>query len=208
MLLKWFTQSERKLSFWGFHHNFEFSTWQSYASIRVWIQKGFSSLGITELAELWGGITGSHLKTWEEPLFVKIFVHCSFLFLWGDCLPDQVNKGILVAFLEKINFQFKAQHWLLLTTVYSSRLSCFAVFHSINRQEFTNGQCGKQDWFWFSDISPTRNSKCRKTRWGFRFLGPLLILGNVIPNSMINYCIFMVIHSLADKSNDREDQNT
>lgn len=131
-------------------------------------KRGFSCLGFTDLAEVWGMITGGHQKTWEESVFVRVFVSCSFPFLCGDCLPHQVNTGALISFLEKRNFELKAQ-CLLLTTVYSSRSSCFAVLHSINRKEFTNGWCGKQGWFWFSDVSLTRNSMCHKKHWGFRF---------------------------------------
>lgn len=151
-------------------------------------------------------LTGSHLKTWEESVLVRIFVPSLFPFPCGGCLPHQVNTGILLSFLEKRNFELKAQ-CLPLTTVYSSRSSCFAVLHSINRKEFTNGQCGKQGWFSFSNVSPTRNFMCHKKHWGFRFLGPLLILDNSIPRSMINYLFFMFIHSLTDRSNDRKSWN-
>lgn len=78
------------------------------------------------------------------------------------------------------------------------------MFHSINRKEFTNGQCGKQSWLWFSDASPTRNSMCDKKHWGFRFLGPLFVLDNLFPGNMVNYLFLMLIYGLANRNGDRE----
>lgn len=54
---------------------------------------------------------------------------------------------------------------------------------------------------------PPRGILCatieKKKHWDFRFLGPLLVLDNLIPGSMINYLLLMFIHSLANRNGDK-----
>lgn len=177
--------------------------WPSYTNVCVWKQKRFSSLGITDLAEVWGVLTGDGLKSlyrWE----CLFSAHSSSPVETASLIRSMQESSY--PFWKKRSFELKAQ-CLLLTTAYSSRSSCFAVLHSINRKEFTNGQCGNQGWFWFSSVSPTRNFMRHKKHWGFRFLGPLLILDSLILRHMINYLFLMFIHNLADRSDDRKSWN-